>query len=272
LNVELKFGKRVRRLFMAKSSGRFVWYELLTSNPEPAIRFYTSVLGWGTEEMKGGMPYTMITTGGKPQGGVIKLPKEAADMGAPPHWEPYISTPDVDATVKKAKQLGAKIYKGPMDVPGAGRLAVLADPHDALFAVHCSPGDEPGVFAPAVGQFSWHELASLDHKAALDFYGQLFGWEALDAMDMGEAGVYQTFGIGGKALGGIYNKSAAMPFPPHWLCYVRVADIDQAVEKIKSHGGKILNGPMDIPDGDKIAQAMDPQGAAFAIHYHKGKS
>jgi uncharacterized protein len=58
--------------------------------------------------------------------------------------------------------------------------------------------------------------------------------------------------------------------PPHWLYYVTVENIDATVERIKKAGGKILNGPMDIPGNDKIAQCMDPQGAGFAI-YMEGK-
>ena len=257
---------------MAKASGRFVWYELLTSDLGSAMDFYSSVMGWGTQKWQGDIPYTMFTNGGKPMGGVMQLPREAVEMGAPPHWEPYISTADVDETVKKALQLGGKVYKGPADIPGAGRFAILADPHGAVFAVHSSAEEPPQNFAPAVGQISWHELASLDYNQALAFYQEIFGWEVLDAMDMGSHGIYQIYGLGGQAMGGIYTKPAQMPAPPHWLCYVRVSDINEAIGRINSRGGKILNGPMDVPDGDQIAQAMDPQGAAFAVHYHQEKS
>ncbi len=258
---------------MATSLGRFVWYDLLTSDPDSALQFYSSVVGWGTEAWKGDMPYTMITVGGKPQGGVMELPQEAVAMGAPPHWEPYVSTLDVDAAAKKVEKLGGKVYKEPTDIPGAGRFSVVADPHGAIFSLFASAeGAYPQEFAPSIGQFSWHELACLDNKAAFAFYEELFSWQALHAMDMGDAGTYQIFGLDGQAMGGMYTKPASMPAPPHWLCYVRVSDMNQAVEKIKSHGGKILNGPMDVPDGDQIAQAMDPQGAAFAVHHHKVKS
>jgi predicted enzyme related to lactoylglutathione lyase len=57
-----------------------------------------------------------------------------------------------------------------------------------------------------------------------------------------------------------------MPGPPFWLYYVYVKDLDKAAESVKQHGGQVLNGPMEVPGGDRIAQCMDPQGAAFAIH------
>jgi len=48
-----------------------------------------------------------------------------------------------------------------------------------------------------------------------------------------------------------------------------VPDIDQAVERIKANGGTIMNGPMEVPGGDKIVNALDPQGAGFSLHARK---
>jgi predicted enzyme related to lactoylglutathione lyase len=53
---------------------------------------------------------------------------------------------------------------------------------------------------------------------------------------------------------------------PHWLAYVATPDIDARVETITQLGGQVLNGPMDVPGGDRVAQCLDPQGVAFAIH------
>jgi uncharacterized protein len=57
--------------------------------------------------------------------------------------------------------------------------------------------------------------------------------------------------------------------PPNWQIYFRVPNADEASERIKASGGKILNGPMDVPGGDRIVNAMDPQGAAFGLHARK---
>jgi predicted enzyme related to lactoylglutathione lyase len=63
------------------------------------------------------------------------------------------------------------------------------------------------------------------------------------------------------------NKPPEMAqVPPNWAIYFRVPDLDAAVERIKASGGQILNGPMEVPDGDRIVNAMDPQGAAFSLH------
>lgn len=244
--------------------GHFVWFDLLTTDTAAAIEFYGKVTGWGTELWDGaGMDYTMWTNGGVPLGGVNVLSEEAASAGAPPHWMAYVAVADVDATMTKAESLGGKALYPATDIPNVGRFAILQDPSGAVLApfAPATPGPPP---AGDVGQMSWHELMADDYAAAGSFYGELFGWQTMEDMDMGPAGIYRMYGIGDRMLGGIMNKPEGMHAA--WLYYVRVADLDAAVEVVKGNGGQILNGPMDVPGGDRIAQCMDPQGAAFALH------
>lgn len=258
--------------------GHFVWYELMTSDVEAAKRFYTKLMGWGTTAMDmGDMSYTMWTKGEAPVGGVMALPEEAKAAGAPFHWMTYISTPDVDATASQAAELGGTVLKAPEDIPTVGRFSVIADPQGAAFAAYKGKSDpEPSDDPPAPGDFSWHELATTDYEGAVDFYGKLFGWERTDAIDMGEGRMYQMFGRGGGGggggppLGGMFNKTAEMPGPPAWLLYTMVDDVDRAAESVKALGGQVLNGPMEVPGGDRVVQCMDPQGVAFAMHSTAG--
>ncbi|MGE5232025.1 MAG: VOC family protein [Deltaproteobacteria bacterium] len=248
------------------SRGRFVWHELMTPDPEAAQKFYTQVVGWKTEAWDQNTAYIMWMTDSGPIGGLMTLPAEAKLQGAPPHWLAYISTPDVDATVADAARLGGRVLKPATDIPEVGRFAILADPQSAVFAAFTPLSPMAQSDTPQVGGFSWHELATTDPAAAFGFYQTLFGWEKTDAMDMGPNGVYQMFGWDGKSMGGVYRKPKEMPSPPNWLGYVHIRDTNKAIEKIKKAGGKVLNGPMEVPGGDLIAQGIDPQGAAFAVH------
>jgi len=252
----------------AEDRGRFVWFDLMTSDPGSAMDFYTQLIGWGTQEWEGGDdPYTMWANGDVPLGGVTKLRPEAREAGAPPHWLAYVAVPDVAAAVAQAVELGGSIVHQPTDIPGAGCFAVVKDPQGAVIAVYTSSEEGAGsAEPPKVGQFSWHELATSDSTAAYKFYADLFGWEEQEAMDMGEAGIYHIYGRGGMPLGGMFNKTAEMPGPPAWLHYVKVEDVTTAAEKVKELGGKVLSGPMEVPGGDLIAQCSDPQGAMFALH------
>ncbi len=83
---------------------------------------------------------------------------------------------------------------------------------------------------------------------------------------MGPLGFYYLFGRNGRDIGGAFDKPAEMPCPPGWLGYVRVKNISKVVSKVKAAGGTLINGPMEVPGGDWIAQFVDPQGAMFAIH------
>lgn len=251
-------------------AGKFVWYELMTTDPDAAVPFYKEVLGWGTETWQGpseGMPpYKMWMVGEGPIGGVMELPEQARAAGAPPHWLAYVAVEDADSIVAKAKGLGATVHVPPQDIPEVGRFAVLADPSGAVFALLQPSGDAPGHDGqPKVGEFSWHELMADNHAEALEFYQELFGWEKHDTMDMGEAGIYQLFGRGGVPAGGMMNKPPEMPMGA-WNVYARVTDVDEAASRVSAGGGTVLHGPMEVPGGDRVAVCQDPQGAVFSIH------
>lgn len=250
--------------------GLFLWYELMTSDKKAAMDFYTNVIGWKTQDFdwdgEAEQPYSMWLAGETAVGGIMQIePSIMGDM--PPHWRTFISVPNVDGAVKKAKDLGGSVIVEPFDVPKVGRMAFLADPQGAMFAVY-KPSEEPAnrPWPPPKLTFSWHELATTDYESAFSFYRKLFGWDNISDFDMGDDWIYLMYGHGDHMYGGIYDKPAEQPGPPAWLFYVRVDDIDGTVERVKNSGGQLLNGPMEVPGGDLIAQCMDPQGAAFALH------
>ena len=244
--------------------GRFIWHELVTTDPEAAAAFYSKVVPWKTQDS--GMPsYTLWMAGKLQIGGLTGLPEDAA-AGTPPHWIVYVATPDVDATVVQAERLGGKVVKGATDIPNMGRFAVLTDPQGATFAVYTPPGPAPegSEGSGGAGEFTWHELATTDYAAAMSFYSELFGWEKGPGHDMGPTGIYQIIDHHGAQVGGIYNAQGAST-PPHWLSYAHVADCAKATSAAKAAGARILNGPMEVPGGSWITQMEDPQGGSFAV-------
>ena len=246
----------------AEIRGRFVWHELMTTDPQAAATFYAKVLPWKTQPS--GMPdYTLWVSGKTQAGGLMAQPESARQAGAPPSWLVYIGTPDVDATAAAAERLGGKVLKAPADIPNVGRFAVLADPQGAAFAVFTA-GPMPAGAAPP-GDFSWHELATSDAQAALAFYSELFGWSRGPAHDMGPAGAYHLIEHGGAQVGGCYKAMDASK-APHWLTYIQVRSVDKAAAAANAAGGRVTQGPMEVPGGSRIAQIVDPQGGAFAVH------
>jgi uncharacterized protein len=237
----------------------------MTTDTDAAAAFYSKVVPWKTQDS--GMPsYTLWMAGKTQVGGLTGLSADGADSGTPPHWIVYVATPDVDGTVAEAQRLGGKVLKGATDIPNMGRYAVLTDPQGATFAVYSPPGSPPdgAGLSGGPGEFTWHELATTDYAAAMSFYSELFGWEKGPEHDMGQMGVYQLIVHGGAQVGGIYNLQGSST-PAHWLSYVRVPDCTKATNAAKAGGGRVLNGPMEVPGGHWITMMEDPQGGAFAV-------
>jgi predicted enzyme related to lactoylglutathione lyase len=238
----------------------------MTGDTAAAGSFYPRVLGWRSQNSPHSSAYTMFATGSGPIAGMMRLSDELRQKGVPPHWLPYIGADDVDATVASAERFGAKVQHAPSDIENnVGRFAVLTDPQGAAFGVY-RPGQAasgPPRGTPAPGQYSWHELATSDAEAAFEFYSTLFGWQAMQRMDMGAAGTYLIFGRDGQQRGGMYKLTRAAG--PHWLSYIEVASADAAATAAREAGAKVINGPMDVPGG-RIVQLTDPAGALFAVH------
>lgn len=254
---------------MPRTTGRFFWFDLNTTDTAGATNFYPKLTGWTTQKWDNASPdnpYTMWVNGEQPIGGVTILQEEAKKMGAPPHWLGYIETTDLDATVAKANEIGATTFVPPMEIPTVGRFSVLQDPTGGVFAAFTPTTEsDEGIRDARIGEFSWHELMTSDVDKAWDFYETLFGWEKVDDMDMGEAGIYRMFGKEGVTLGGFMAKPEMVPVSS-WNYYIKIPNMHEGIAAIKANGGQVVNGPMDVPGGDQVAQAIDPQGAMFSIH------
>ena len=113
----------------------------------------------------------------------------------------------------------------------------------------------------APGSFCWAELATTDAAAAKQFYGEMFGWTAVD-MPMPE-GVYTLLQSGGNDAAAVYTPGPGVPV--HWGVYFSVASADESAAQIEPCGGKLIAGPFDAHDAGRMAVAQDPQGAVFSL-------
>jgi predicted enzyme related to lactoylglutathione lyase len=187
-------------------------------------------------------------------------------MNYPPHWEMYVAVENLDDAMAKVERMGGKSLSGIITVPGTGRLSTMIDPQGAVFAIiQPEPREQSPEVQASVGDVAWRELYTTDVNKAKAFYADLFGWTETGAFDMGPSGTYYIFGRAFN-LGGMMNKTPEMTeLPNAWGLYFRVADAEAAAASIKANGGKVLNGPMEVPGGDRIVNCLDPQGAAFSV-------
>lgn len=255
---------------MSTSSDRglFVWHEVGTNDLRAGEDFYAKVAGWKTESWSQNPSYKLFVVRREAKAGLYLITESANTFTPPPSWLSYIGTPDVDATVRQAVELGGKVVVAAYNVPSVGRMAHLQDPQGAAFAV--SSQDQRSRYRdPQLGDFSWHELLTSNWQTAFDFYAKLFGWEKMESMDMGPQGTYQIFGTGGHQLGGMFNPSGLPPGGPLWIPYVLVADARRTAELANENRATIVHGPSEVPGGDWVFTGIDPQGAMFAAHSKK---
>jgi predicted enzyme related to lactoylglutathione lyase len=247
--------------------GRPLWYELMTTDMKAAEAFYANVVGWKTAPFAAAShPYTTFNRAGDvPIGGVMTKPPE---VKAPPFWAMYVGVPKLEDAAADIQRRGGQAHTEIIDIPTIGRLQMMMDPQGAAFYIfEPARRDQSPEAAAEVGVVSWHELMTTDAPAAMTFYQQVFGWTPSEAMDMGALGKYQMFNRPHGMIGGMMNKPPEMAsVPPNWQIYFRVPDVHAAAERIKANGGKILNGPLEVPGGDWVVSAMDLQGAAFGLH------
>jgi hypothetical protein len=210
-----------------------------------------------------GPPYATFNIGNVGMAGMLNIPGHVA-------WVGYISVDDVDAHIEKIVEAGGKLLRPATDVPGMLRFAVMSDPQGAAIVVFtpnpAMPSPERPV-PPASGTIGWKELYTTDIEAGFDFYSKLFGWTKVRDMDMGPMGLYRVFDQGDHNQMGDGGMMAKAPHIPVscWNFYFCVDSIKAAIQRVESGGGKVLNGPVQVPGGGWIINGQDPQGAMFSL-------
>jgi predicted enzyme related to lactoylglutathione lyase len=256
---------------MHSMHGKFIWYELMTSDTAGAAKFYGEVAGWTAKDSgMPGMDYTILSIAGSEMGvaGMLALTDEVKARGVPSNWTGYVAVDNVDRVADHFVSDGGKVMHGPIDIHGVGRFAVLADPQGAVLAVMTPiipAGGVPPEPAPDTpGTFGWRELLARNGAEAFDFYAGIFGWQKDTGVDMGPMGIYQLFRKDDQVIGGMMTKPAEVPLPC-WGYYINVDAIDAAVARVTKAGGTVIQEPMEVPGPAWIIQAIDPQGAYFAL-------
>jgi uncharacterized protein len=238
------------------------WVDLGSPDVDASIAFYGDVFGWtasdpGPPEAGG---YRFFLQDSKMVAGIGPLMNE----GQPPAWLNYVTVADADAAAATARDAGATVWVGPMDVMDVGRFAIISDPTGAALGLW-EPRRHTG--AELVNEpvsLAWNELTTRDTEAAKPFYAATFGWEA-ETAQMGDI-EYTTWQLDGKPVGGMLAMGEQFPaqVPAHWLAYFAVEDADATVERIRAAGGDVMYGPVDIPAG-RFAVAGDPHRAVFGV-------
>ena len=114
-------------------AGTLCWADLSSPDPDAAGKFYTGLFGWTLDPGQDNSGYLHIKNGEKYIGGV--QPVAYRQPGVPAHWMAYLLVDSCDAIAEKAKGLGASFHMPPTTMENIGRMAVIADPQGAVFAL-----------------------------------------------------------------------------------------------------------------------------------------
>lgn len=247
--------------------GKFVWHDLLTTEPAAVERFYGGLLGWTFEtQVQAGRenPYKVARLAGVPVGGVVDVSARKAEVPASV-WLSYLSVPDVDKAAAEVRSRSGKVLREPGEVGVYGRAAVAVDPQGALFGLaRIAKGDPPDEPAVPVGAFLWMEYIAEDVPGALAFYGGAFGYTS-EKVDGGAANVeYHALKHSGAPRAGLYERPWK-ELRSNWLPYVRVADAAAAAKKAEELGGRVVLAPKPEVRNGTLAIVTDPSGAALAL-------
>ena len=246
---------------MSNPHGAYIWYELMTADVAAAEKFYTDVVGWtcapfAGEATDGGMDYRVFSAPDAVVAGLMTLPHPSMRPG----WFGYIGVDDVDASVEAIEAAGGSVKLPANDIPGVGRMAMVADPDGIPFYVMRGASEQPSTaFSYTLpGHCSWNEAMVGDLAKALDFYCGRFGWTKGDIMPMGAMGDYQILNDAKERMGAMMKAPPGAP--QGWNYYFRVTGIDAAVERITAGGGTVRMGPIEVPGGDWIVPGGRPAG------------
>jgi predicted enzyme related to lactoylglutathione lyase len=257
------------------------WIDTTQPDPERACDFYRSLFGW--DFVNAGRPDNPYYIGCIRGGSVAAVSPQQA--GSPPFalWNTYIWVDDAEVSASVARMAGGNVLHAPMDIPGAGRMAVIADPEGAIFCLWQAQGNKGAKVVNEHGALNFNGLATRDVDKAAAFYGAVFGWKVLDIaggkmwalpgygdhLASFTPGIREGMDSMGAPAGFIDVVAMINPIsdgdtqtPPNWSVTFAVDDAVAITAKARELGAEVLAEPFDAP-WTRLAVLRDPQGAVF---------
>jgi hypothetical protein len=111
--------------------GGWYWNECMSTDAKKALAFYEQAFGFTHDTMQtvpGG--YHVLLKDGVARAGLMQSPAPG-----PSFWLPYVAVADCDASLQKAKSLGARVTQEPMEIADVGRFGVISDPLGATLGL-----------------------------------------------------------------------------------------------------------------------------------------
>jgi len=253
-------------------SGKVIWHDLLTHDPDGSQRFYEALFGWHFESvgsaagLGSNAAYRLIRHNGRLIGGMIDTLalNNRADIS---QWVVSMSVVDIDTAVMAFAADGGKVITPPTDLQRRGRFAVVRDAEGALLALLQTRDGDPADREPEIGGFLWDELWTTDVDRATTFYEDIGGLDAAtwDVDEDQESGARYRLLKGGDT-----PRVGIMPNPlqgldPVWVSYLRVTSPAAITAQVGELGGQVIVEARPRPLGGEVAFIAGPSGAGIAL-------
>ncbi len=266
------------------------WIDTAQPDPDAAADFYSGLFGWEFEDrMPPDSPgkYLVATLRGRDVAAVGSQQEGAPPM---PVWNTYVWVDSADDAAAKAIEAGGSVLAEPFEIPGAGRMAVLADREGAAFCVWQAKGHMGATLVNEPNTWNFSEINTRDIDAAKAYYGELFGWSASEFdMEGMHFGMFGQPGYGEflaqrdpelrERLSGdgapegfedavtwlVPMSSEQIPaeVPPHWSVTFAIDDADAIAKRAAELGGEVVVPPF-VAGPTRTVVLKDPQGATFS--------
>lgn len=262
------------------------WVDAVHPDPTAAAEFYGSLFGWECEQGTSTDTYLLGRIRGEDVAALSSIPPGGSQA---PAWNTYIWAASADDATAVAVAAGGTVVTDPVDIPGFGRMAMLADPEGAVFGVWEGREHRGAAVVNEPGSVTFNDLHTRDLQRAAEFYSQVFGW---DVLDVGGDPMWALPGYGAfldtiipGTLAGLAEMGAPQGFenvvasvglipaedpetPAHWGVTFGVEDADVTAKVAVELGGRLLVEPMDAP-WVRMTVIADPQGATFTASQFK---
>jgi predicted enzyme related to lactoylglutathione lyase len=232
------------------STGKFCWFDLMTTDVASASAFYGELFGWELRPHGAGGYHMLHDRAGRSLGGMMASPP-----GQPSAWLPYATTDDIAATVATIREHGGRFYLQHKD-ENVGEFIIFSDAQGAAMAA-LQPSRPLDAYPREKGEnhITWTELQTADPLGALTFYQAVFGWAS-------EAWGPDYLLVGDEHAAAIRRSTEG---PPSWLLYVNTDNADATTSRVEALGGRVLAPVTTLGEVGRFAVYADPTGATFAV-------
>lgn len=243
-------------------AGAPVWMDLVTSDVEASVAFYTALFGWTCAEAESPQGYRYFLHEGRAVGGVMA---SDPDWGMPDAWSVFLRTDDAAATEAAARSHGGEVLMEVCEVAPNGSFVILRDAGGAVVSAW-QPGTEPGFgVLGEPGTPAHFELHTREFDAAHAFYREVFGWG--DHVTDAPGFRYATYADLSDPRAGIMDDAADGGMPvedSRWAVYFACEDAQVVFDRALELGGEALMAPEATPYG-VLAVLRDPTGAELRL-------